>query len=116
VGARYFEGLAAGTVLLGQAPTAPAFGSDFPWPDAVVEAAPDGSDVADLLASLGERPGELRRLSARNALHALRHHDWGHRWQSILRLAGAPARPALEERLRTLDALAGAAEREDRCA
>lgn len=116
VGARYFEGLAAGAVLLGQAPAAPAFGNDFPWPDAVVEAAPDGSDVADLLASLGERPGELRRLSARNALHALRHHDWGHRWQSILRLAGAPVRPALEERLRTLDALAGAAEREDRCA
>jgi hypothetical protein len=51
----------------------------------------------------------------RNAVHALRHHDWGHRWQSILRIAGAAPRPALEERLRTLKALADAAERTGLC-
>jgi spore maturation protein CgeB len=115
VGARYFEGLAAGAVLLGQAPSAPAFRSDFPWPDAVVEAHPDGSDIAEVLSGLEERPAELQRLGVRNAVHALRHHDWGHRWQSILRIAGAAPRPALEERLRTLKALADAAERTGLC-
>jgi hypothetical protein len=110
VGARYFEGLAAGAVLLGQAPSAPAFRDDFPWSDAVVEARPDGSDLAEALSGFEARPDEVRRLGARNAVHALRHHDWGHRWQSILRIAGASPRSALDERLRALDALAGAAE------
>jgi hypothetical protein len=112
VGARYFEGLSAGAVLLGQAPNAPAFRADFPWPDAVVEVAPDGNDVARVLSSLEERTCEMDRLARRNALHALRHHDWGHRWASILRLAGAAARPALEERLSTLDRLAATVDRD----
>lgn len=115
VGARYFEGLAAGAVLLGQAPSAPAFRGDFPWPDAVIEARPDGSDIAKLWSDLEERPEEMRQLGVRNAVHALRHHDWAHRWQSILRIAGVAPRPALEERLRTLDALAGAAARDGLC-
>jgi hypothetical protein len=115
VGARYFEGLAAGAVLLGQAPSAPAFRQDFPWPDAVVEARPDGSDVAEVLSSLEERPVEVQRRSVRNAVHALRHHDWGHRWQSLLRIAGAVPRPALEERLRSLEALADVGERKGLC-
>ena len=111
VGARYFEGTAAGAVLLGQAPTAPAFHDDFPWPDAVVEPRADGSDLADLLAAFEARPGELERISARNAVAALRRHDWAHRWQSILRIAGVAPRPSLTERLRALDALADGAGR-----
>jgi spore maturation protein CgeB len=115
VGARYFEGLAAGAVLLGQAPSAPAFRDDFPWSDAVVEAQPDGGNLTEVLSRLEERPEEMRRLGVRNAVHALRHHDWAHRWQSILRLAGVAPRPALEERLGALEALASAAERQEVC-
>ena len=110
VGARYFEGSAAGAVLLGQAPTALTFRRDFPWPDAVVELKLDGSDVADVLADLSQRPEEVARLGVRNAIGALRRHDWAHRWGSILDAAGLPARPALSERMRTLDALAANAD------
>ena len=106
VGARYFEGTAAGTILLGQAPTAPAFRDDFPWPDAVVEPRLDGADVAEILARFDARPEEAERVAERNAVAALRRHDWGHRWQSILRVAGASPRPGLAERLRALEALA----------
>ncbi len=115
VGARYFEGLAAGAMLLGQAPTAPAFRRDFPWPDAVVEARPDGSDVADVLGALEEVPERVQRLGARNAVHALRRHDWAHRWRSLLELAGAPPDPRLDQRLTGLDALADEAERAVEC-
>jgi hypothetical protein len=111
VGARYFEGAAAGAVLLGQAPTAPAFRADFPWRDAVIEARPDGSDVAEVLADLEARPGAVERISAVNAVAALRRHDWGHRWQSILRIAGVTPRPALADRLRSLERLADAVDR-----
>jgi hypothetical protein len=110
VGARYFEGTAAGAVLLGQAPSAPAFRDDFPWPDPVIEVDPDGRDVEAVLRSLEARPGEVERMGTRNAVHALRRHDWGHRWQSILRIAGTAPSPALAERLQALEALADAAE------
>ncbi len=110
VGARYFEGTAAGAVLLGQAPTALTFRRDFPWPDAVVELKVDGSDAAEVVADLSQRPDEMARLGVRNAIAALRRHDWAHRWLSMLEAAGLPARPALYERMRTLDALAANAE------
>jgi hypothetical protein len=107
VGARYFEGTAAGAVLLGQAPTVPAFGRDFPWPDAVIDCRGDGRDVGEVLDRLDSDPDALHRMGIRNARHALRHHDWGHRWQSILNIAGVPPRAALEQRLADLSALAG---------
>lgn len=111
VGARYYEGAAAGAVLLGQAPEAASFRAEFPWPDAVVEARPDGSDAAEVVGGLLARPDELRRMGTRNAAAALRRHDWSHRWRSLLELARLPPRPALAERLQTLDGLAAQAER-----
>jgi hypothetical protein len=106
VGARYFEGMAAGAILLGRAPTVSEFRTLFPWEDAVVEVATDGCDVEAVLDGFAGRQGEMERLSARNALNALRRHDWGHRWRSILHVAGLTPRPALSMRLQALDDLA----------
>jgi hypothetical protein len=72
----------------------------------VLEARADGTDVADLLAAWDARPAQRERLSARNAVAALRRHDWGHRWQSILKIAGCVRRPALTARLRACERLA----------
>lgn len=110
VGGRYFEGAAAGAILLGQAPGALVFRRDFPWADAVVELKADGSDVADVLADLKRRPDELARLGVRNALAALRWYDWAHRWGSIMETAGLAPLPALNERVRALESLAAGAE------
>jgi hypothetical protein len=107
VGARYFEGIAAGTVLLGRAPTVHAFREEFPWPDPVVDVRVDGSDVEAVLDSLAGKRDELERVGVRNAVHALRRHDWGHRWNTILQLAGMVPRPALTKRLLLLERLAG---------
>jgi hypothetical protein len=111
VGARYFEGAAAGAVLLGQAPTSSAFHRDFPWADAVVELDPDGSDAVEVLADLSRRPDEMALLGARNATAALRRHDWAHRWRSILETAGLAPRSVLNKRMRALETLAAEAER-----
>jgi hypothetical protein len=111
VGARYFEGAAAGAVMLGQAPTASAFRDHFPWPDAVIEPNPDGSDVGEVLAALFSRPDEFERMSHRNATTALRRHDWAHRWRSMLSTAGVPERPPLARRLEVMEKLAEQSER-----
>ena len=107
-GARYFEGAAAGAVLLGQAPTSAAFRRDFPASDAVVEINTDGSDVLATLADLSRRPDELARIGARNAAAALRRSAWGYRWAAMLETVGRAPRAALGERIRALESLAAA--------
>jgi hypothetical protein len=106
-GARYFEGTAAGAVLLGRAPATHSFRECFPWPDSVVNVKDDGSDVESVLDGLADKREDLERAGLRNAVHALRRHDWGHRWEAILQLTGMTPRPALAERLHALETLAG---------
>jgi hypothetical protein len=110
VGARFFEGAAAGAILVGQAPTVPAFARDFHWPHAVLDI---GATEAELMATLAhwdahsERAEALRR---QNAVNALRSFDWAHRWKEMLRLAGIPGSQRLKEREDRLNKLAALAE------
>src|SRR5262249_44489330 len=106
VGARYFEGTAAGAVLLGRAPTVPSFREDFPWPDAVVDVGVDGANVKAILDDLATSQDGVERIGLRNAVHTLRRHDWGHRWRAILQRVAISPRPALAERLGALETLA----------
>ena len=98
VGYRYFEGAAAGTVMIGQAAKCDAFSRMFDWPDSVIEIQPDGSDVADVLSNLAQQPERLQTVSRRNTSEALLRHDWSYRWENILKIAGLPPAPALSDR------------------
>lgn len=106
VGFRYFEGSAAGAILLGQIPHGEAFDELFNWQDSVIEIKADGTDVEECLASLASQPERLQAISRRNAKHALLRHDWVYRWQQILDIASLPALPALDIRKEKLRALA----------
>lgn len=109
IGYRYFEGAAAGTVMIGQPPDCEAFQQMFPWPDAVIQIQPGGSDVLDVLASLGSERERVSTIGRRNAAEALLHHDWIYRWKEIFRAAGmepSPGTLARERRLKNLADLA----------
>jgi hypothetical protein len=106
VGSRYYEGLAAGTVMIGQAPDCPPFSTMFDWPEAVVPVKPDGSDTAGVLGDLLGRPDYLHDIGRRNVRQALLRHDWSYRWQRILEIACLPPAPRLERRARVLQRLA----------
>lgn len=109
IGFRYFEGAAAGAVMIGQAPDCNAFREAFPWPDAVVPVHPDGSDVTEILGRLDSQPEQVRAMRLRNTTGALLHHDWVYRWKEILQVAGLdlpPGMPARERRLNDLANLA----------
>jgi len=88
VGMRYYEGAAAGAVLLGQAPEGDTFHALFDWPQAVVSVRTDGSDIAETIRELQAQPRLLQEVSARNVFHTTARHDWLYRWQSMLELAG----------------------------
>jgi len=112
VGHRYFEGAAAGAVMIGEAPDCEPFRKMFPWSDAVIHLAPDGSNVKKVLEKLGSEPERVHTMGRRNAVQALLHHDWMYRWKEILQVAGlepSPKMAAREHRLKELAQLMAAA-------
>lgn len=110
VGFRFFEGAAAGAVLLGAAPDTPMFDQLFGWPDAVVPCTPD--DVAAVLDTLERAPDRVDRIRRTNVINSLRRHDCAHRWSDVLAAAGLPATSGIEARLRRLGELIASAEQD----
>jgi spore maturation protein CgeB len=105
VGYRYYEGAAAGAVMIGDYPDCDAYRELTGWPDAVIQIQPDGSDTMDVLKQLGSDPERLAAISRRNAKEALLRHDWYHRWNEMFRIVGidtSPRQAARERRLKHL--------------
>lgn len=109
VGARFYEGASAGAVLLGQAPTVPAFSNEFDWNKAVVDVPPTAEGVLAVLDTFSADPTLAKRLGRRNALEAAKRFDWSHRWREILEIAGLEPASQLAERATRLNALAESA-------
>jgi hypothetical protein len=109
VPARFYEGAAAGTVMIGQAPDCELFRQLFDWKDAVIAIDANSSDVADVLTELADQPERLWEASRRNAAEALLRHDWSYRWKQILAIAGLEPTPQLELREKRLKELADVA-------
>lgn len=110
IGHRYYEGAAAGAVMIGQAPDGQTFRRMFPWPDAVIPVKPDGSDVQEVLAELASDPERVSTAAQRNAVGALLHHDWVYRWKEVLKIAGLEPSTGMVSRERRLKALAAEVE------
>ncbi len=108
LGFRFFEGAAAGTVMIGTPPKIPAFDENFDWRDAVVEI--ESASVLDAMASLDTDPARLDRIRCDNVANSLRRHDWVHRWERVLDAAGLPTSSAVEARKRQLEDVAATVE------
>jgi spore maturation protein CgeB len=112
VGYRYYEGAAAGTVMIGEAPDCEAYRELFGWPEAVIQMQPDGSDTMAVLSELSSNPERMAAISRRNTKEALLRHDWIHRWTEMFRIAGiepSPRKAAREQRLKVLADLSASA-------
>jgi len=109
IAARFFEGAAAGTVVLGEAPRTEEFRRLFDWPDAVIHLPFDSPDVGDILADLDRDPARLERIGRSNVRNAALRHDWLHRIQAIFDALGLPPTPAMAARAAQLRTIAEAA-------
>jgi hypothetical protein len=103
---RYYEGAAAGCVLIGQSLQCESFRRMFSWQNAVIEVQPNGSDIIEVLSWLLAEPDLVAKISRTNAAEAMLRHDWVYRWKQILTIAGLDAHPAMEDRVGRLRALA----------
>jgi hypothetical protein len=105
ISARFYEGAAAGTVMIGEAPRTDAFRSQFDWPDAVIHLPFDSPDVGRILAGLNADPARLLAARCNNVREAALRHDWLYRIRTVfeaLGLAPTAAMGAREERLRQI--------------
>jgi hypothetical protein len=109
ISSRFYEGAAAGTVMLGEPPRTPLFEAQFDWPDAVIRLPFDSPEIARLLAELDADPERLSRVQRSNVRNAALRHDWVYRVREVFEALGLPPTSGMlarEERLRALAALA----------
>lgn len=96
--ARYFEGAAAGTVMIGEPPNNPVFHDYFNWEDAIIAVPFDAPHIGDIITALEAQPKRLAVIQRHNVINALLKHDWLHRLKVIYDTFDLPYTPAMEER------------------
>lgn len=106
IGGRFFEGAAAGTVMIGDYPNTEVFKEYFNWPDAVIHIPFEASNVADIIADLDAQPERLERIRKDNVSNSLRRNDWVHRWKTILESVGVQPTTEMQSREAYLQSLA----------
>ncbi len=106
IGYRYFEGVGAGTLLLGLPPKGDMFPRYFDWEDAVIKVDLYEQDVLEVIQSLNAQPDKVERIRRRNVVNALLKHDWVYRWQHVLATFDLQPSQAVLQRVNRLQSLA----------
>ncbi|MEA5463759.1 glycosyltransferase [Leptothoe sp. PORK10 BA2] len=106
IGFRYFEGVAAGTVLVGMPPMGDVFPHYFDWEDPIIKVNLFEQDVLEVIQALNAQPETVERMRRRNVANSLRKHDWVYRWRDILATFNLAPSPAVIERENHLQQLA----------
>jgi hypothetical protein len=105
-GNRYFEGAAAGTIMIGEAPKNEKFSKYFDWEDALIHMPYGSGDIEGVIRSLNKQPERQNRIRRNNIRQSLLRHDWVYRWEEILNITNIKPMPALIERKKILHNLA----------
>jgi hypothetical protein len=111
IAGRFYEGAAAGTLMLGERPRTEEFDRQFGWEDALVPLPFDSPNVGAVLAGLEEDRDRADRIRRENATQAARRHDWVHRLRTVYETVGMDPTEGMNARQSRLDALAGPATR-----
>ncbi|PSB11796.1 hypothetical protein C7B62_04390 [Pleurocapsa sp. CCALA 161] len=106
IGYRFFEGAAAGCVLLGCSPDNVAFKHYFDWDNAIIPIDFDEYNIVKIIAELDSQPELLKQIQTDNVVNSLLKHDWVYRWEQILRKLGMSITPGIEQRKHQLQELA----------
>lgn len=106
VGNRYFEGAAAGTIMIGERPQTDSFRTYFDWPDAVVHLPYNSPEIGAVIREMDRQPEKQEAIRKTNIVQSLLRHDWLYRWESILKAVGLDPLPQFVHRKEQLQALA----------
>jgi hypothetical protein len=109
ISSRFYEGSAAGAVMIGEAPRTEEFRRQFDWPDAVIHMPFDSPDIGRILADLNGVPERLRAARRNNVREAALRHDWLHRIQTVFDVLGLAHTEKMRARAQRLDEIASRA-------
>lgn len=109
ISARFYEGVAAGTVMIGEAPRAEEFKRQFDWPDAVIHVPFDSPDIGRILEDLHADAERLRTVRRHNIRQAALRHDWLHRIRTVFDVLGLPPTEQMQARAARLEQIAAQA-------
>jgi len=106
MGTRYFEGAAAGAIMIGEQPRNDEFEKRFCWPGAVIQLPDDAEGIEGIISDLDLQPDRIKQIRKNNLIHSFMHNDWIYRWEEVLKIAGLETTPAMEERKERLKEIA----------
>ena len=98
ISARFYEGMAAGSIMIGEAPRTAEFARQFDWPDAVIHLPFDSPDVGSILAELDTNQERLATVRSRNVREAARRHDWLYRIRAVFDVLGLAPTEKMQQR------------------
>jgi len=105
-GLRYIEGIAAGTVLLGEKIQNAVADEWLGWNDSIIPLSIDEARPDRLILSIEQNPERFNSVRKENIIQALTKLDHLYRWRDILRIAGLRELPAMDIRQKRLSLLA----------
>lgn len=108
-GNRFYEGVAAGTVMLGEPPRSEEFEKQFGWPDAMIRLPFDSPHIGEVLIDLDRDPQRLARIRRDNIRNAALRHDWVHRLRTVFETVAIAPTEAMVAREKRLHAVAASA-------
>ena len=88
VGPRWFEGLAAGTVVVGKAPQTPDVPRLLDWEDATIDLPDDAEPAVQAICDLLDDGPRVEAAICRNLVNMNLKHDWRHRAAAMLAVLG----------------------------
>jgi hypothetical protein len=106
MGNRYFEGAAAGAIMIGERPTNKEFEKMFDWPDAVLNLSYGSVEIGKIIEEVESKPRWETTMRRNNIVQSLLRHDWAYRWEAVLRAAELNPLQGLVDRKSRLECLA----------
>jgi hypothetical protein len=106
ISGRFYEGAAAGSIMLGLPPNSAEFREQFDWEGSLIPTPFHAPEIADTIAQLDRDPARLARLRKASVVNSLRRHDWVYRLRTILSVLGRQPTERMLARERQLSTLA----------
>ena len=108
IAARFYEGAAAGAILIGEPPRSEDFRDQFGWTDSVIPIPFHAPDIGRVIAELDADPARISRARRASVANSLLRHDWVYRLKQILQTLGLETTEEMESREAKLRDLANA--------
>jgi hypothetical protein len=109
ISSRFYEGAAAGAIMIGEPPETDEFKRQFDWPCAVVKTPFDAVEIDHIIKDLNSDPKRLRTIQRDNVHEAALRHDWLHRIQVVFDTLDVPFTEKMRARAQRLDQIASQA-------